>query len=150
MRLASRPPYSSGHDTTAQRASNRARSHSLWRAKPSRVSPDGSAGRGTLASSHERASARKACSVSVKVRSTDASADEDHRRAVAEQALVHGEPDIGALDLAFARVAPQLPRDLAHLGQRLGGDGLAEAREPAARVHGDATADRRRAVVDEL
>src|SRR5262245_18673495 len=128
MSDASRPPYSCGHDTTAHRASNSAHSHSLWRAKPSRVSPDGRAGRGTFASSHARASARNSCSSSVKVRSTGGSVDEDHRRAVPEQALVHREADVRPLALPLARLAPQLPRDLAHLRERLGGDGLAEAR----------------------
>src|SRR5215204_274729 len=109
MRVASRPPYSCGHDTTAHRASNSARSHSLWSAKPSRVSPDGKGGRGTFSSSQARASARNASSRSVKVRSTRPSAGEDHRRAVTEQALVHGEPDLGPFDLALARAAPQLP-----------------------------------------
>src|SRR5262249_5679679 len=150
MSDASRPPYSCGQDTTAQPASNKARSHSLWSAKPSRVSPDGSAGRGTFASSHERASARKASSGSVKVRSTNASADEDHRRPVPEESLVDREPDVRALDLALARFASQLPCDLAHLRQRLGGNGLAETRQAAARVHRDPAADRRRAVVHEL
>src|SRR5207248_4533433 len=150
MRLASRPPYSCGHETTAHRASNSARSHSLWSAKPSRVSPDGNGGRGTFASSQARASARNASSSPVKVRSTDASAGEDHRRAVPEQSLVHGEPDAGAFDLPLARLAAQLPGDLAHLRQRLGRNGFAEARQPAARVHRDATADGGRAVVDEL
>src|SRR5262245_10890470 len=113
MSVASRPPYSRGHDTTAHRASNSARSHSLWSAKPSRVSPDGSAGRGTFASSHARASVRNACSSSVKVRSTGGSADEDHRRAVPEQALVHGETDVRPVDLPLARLTPELPGDLA-------------------------------------
>ena len=35
----------------------------------------------------------------------------------------------------------QLPGELAHLGEGLGGDGLAEAGQPAARVHRDAAAD---------
>src|SRR5258708_35817217 len=146
MRLAARRPYSCGHDTTAHRASYSARSHSLWSAKPSRVSPDGNGARGTFASNQARASARNDSSCSVKVRSTGASAGEDHRRAVAEQALVHREPDAGAFDLPLARRAPQLPGDLAHLRQRLGGNGLTEARQPAARVHRAATADDGRAV----
>src|SRR5436190_22362978 len=150
MRLASRPPYSCGHDTTAHRASNSACSHSLWSAKPPRVSPDGNGGRGTFASNQARASARNASSSSVKVRSTGPSAGENHRRAVPEQTLVHGEPHPSALDLPFARGAPQLPGDLAHLRQRLGRNGLAEARQPAARVHRDAAADGGRAVLDEL
>src|SRR6185369_15246775 len=55
-------------------------------------------------------------------------------RAVAEQALVGGDPDAGAFHLATGGLAAQLPGDLADLGQRLGRDGLAEAGEPAARV----------------
>ena len=51
-------------------------------------------------------------------------------------------PTRRALHLAAAGLAPQLPGDLAHLGDGLGGDGLAEAGEPAARVHRDAAADR--------
>ena len=63
---------------------------------------------------------------------------------MAEEALVDGEAGGGALDLAAGGLAPQLPRDLAHLRDRLRGDGLAEAGEPAARVHGDALAAERR------
>ena len=50
-------------------------------------------------------------------------------------------PTRRALDLAGAGLAPQLPGDLAHLGDRLGGDRLAEAGQPAARVHRDAAAE---------
>ena len=39
---APRPPYCSGQDTTAQRAANSAAPTRRWRAKPSRVSPEGS------------------------------------------------------------------------------------------------------------
>ena len=58
-----------------------------------------------------------------------------------EETLVGGDADGGALDLAAVGLAPQLPGDLAHLGDRLRGDRLAEAGEPAARVHRDAAAD---------
>ena len=62
-----------------------------------------------------------------------------------EETLVGGDADGGALDLATVGLAAQLPDHLAHLGDRLRGDRLAEAREPAARVHRDAAADRGRA-----
>ena len=55
----------------------------------------------------------------------------------------------GALDLAAGGLAPQLPGDLAHLGQGLGGDGLAEAGQAAARVDRDAAADLGVAVVEQ-
>jgi hypothetical protein len=60
---------------------------------------------------------------------------------VAEEALVGGDADRGALDLAAGGLAPELPGDLADLGDRLGGDGLAEAGQPAARVDRDAAAE---------
>ena len=60
----------------------------------------------------------------------DLSAGQQHRGAVAEQALVGGDADAGAVDLAATGLAPQLPHDLAHLGERLGGNGLAEAGQP--------------------
>jgi hypothetical protein len=69
---------------------------------------------------------------------------------VAEEAVVDREPHAGALDLALARVAAQLPRELAHLRDGLRGDGLAEAAQPTARVHGHATAERRDAVAQQL
>ena len=74
MSPAARPPYSSGHDTTDHRASNIAFSHTLWAAKPSAVSSDGSGplplrSDGTCASSQARASARKASSSGVNLRS---------------------------------------------------------------------------------
>src|SRR5258706_2576713 len=53
--------------------------------------------------------------------------DHDHRRAVAEQALVGRDADPGAVALAAEGVAPQLPHQLAHLG-----DGLSRHRLPAA------------------
>ncbi len=46
-------------------------------------------------------------------------------------------------------LAPQLPRDLTHLGQGLGRDGLAEAGQAAARVDRDAAADLGVAVVEQ-
>lgn len=54
MSDASRPPYSFGHDTTAQRFAKSFFSHSTWSAKPSRVSPDGSGVLGTFSRSHVR------------------------------------------------------------------------------------------------
>ena len=44
-------------------------------------------------------------------------------------------------DLAAGGLAPQLPDQLAHLGDGLGGDGLAEAGQPAARVDRDPAPD---------
>ena len=58
-------------------------------------------------------------------------ARDDHRRAVAEQALVCGDADCGALDLATGGLTAQLPGQLTHLGDRLGGNRLTEARQPA-------------------
>src|SRR5262245_27694833 len=66
------------------------------------------------------------------------SAREDHAGAVPEQPLVDRQPRGRALDLALPRLTPQLPRELAHLGNRLRGDRLPEARESAARVDGHA------------
>ncbi len=64
QRLASRPPYSRGHETTAQPASNSRRSHSRWAPTPAAESPDGIGRGGLLASSHSRTSARNASSAS--------------------------------------------------------------------------------------
>src|SRR5436305_11214934 len=108
MRLASRPPYSFGHETTAHLASNNARSQSRCDANPSRVSPDGRSC-GTFAESHARASARNASSSSLNVRSTarlvtaprygpnerpneqsSPSSLHDHPDAVTEEAQVEG------------------------------------------------------------
>src|SRR5947207_15739911 len=108
MRLASRPPYSFGQETTAHLASNNARSQSRCDANPSRVSPDGRSC-GTFAVNHARASARNASSASVNVRSTTSLLLHDHRGAVAEEALVDGESDAGAVDLAARGLTPQLP-----------------------------------------
>src|SRR5207244_1087284 len=74
---------------------------------------------------------------------------QDHRRAVTEQALVDGEADACTLDLAPLGLAPQLPGELADLGQGLGGHGLAEAGQPAAGVDGDTAADGGVAVVEQ-
>src|ERR1700754_3006386 len=60
---------------------------------------------------------------------------------MSEQSLVRGDSHACAFDLAGTGLAPQLPRDLAPLRDRLRGDGLAEARQPAARVHRDAAAE---------
>src|SRR5579871_5820887 len=73
----------------------------------------------------------------------------DDGRTVAEQALVDGQADLRALDLATGGLASQLPRQLAHLGDGLGGNGFAEAREATRRVDRDAPTDRRVTVVDE-
>ena len=58
-------------------------------------------------------------------------------------------PDGGAVDLAAGGLAPELPGELAHLGDGLGGDRLAEAGQPAARVDRHPPAERRVAVVEE-
>ena len=52
---------------------------------------------------------------------------DDNRRAVAEQALVGGDADAGALDLTALGLPTQLPGQLADLRERLGRDGLTEA-----------------------
>src|SRR5829696_1852059 len=74
---------------------------------------------------------------------------DDDGRAVPEQALVGGDAEPGALDLAALGPTLELPHELAHLGDGLGGDGLAEAREPSARVHRDPAADGGVAVVEQ-
>src|SRR5690625_6088400 len=61
----------------------------------------------------------------------EGSAGEDDRGTVAKQALVGGDAHLGTLDLAVAGLAAQLPGQLTDLGQRLGGHGLAETRQPA-------------------
>src|SRR5436189_3791663 len=63
----------------------------------------------------------------------------DHGRPMNEQSLVGGDSHAGAVHLAPTRLAAQLPGDLAHLRDRLGGDGLTEAGQPAARIHRDAS-----------
>ena len=74
-------------------------------------------------------------------RATVALARDDHRRAVAEQSLVGGDADGGALDLPAGGLTLQLPGELADLRDRLGGDGLAEAGQSARRVDRDPAAD---------
>src|SRR5689334_2411042 len=70
MSVASRPPNSFGHETTANRFAKSFFSHSTCSANPSRVSPEGSGSFGTFARSQSRHSLRKASSFSVNVRST--------------------------------------------------------------------------------
>src|SRR5271156_1176160 len=65
----SRPPYSVGQLTTDQRSSNRVRSQARWASKPSAVSREGRGSAGTCAANQARASARKASSSVLKVRS---------------------------------------------------------------------------------
>ena len=67
-----------------------------------------------------------------------------------EQALVGGDADAGALDLAFPGLAPKLPGELAHLGDRLGGHGLTERTKATRRVDGKAAADLGDTVAQEL
>ena len=78
----------------------------------------------------------------VRVRALGELARDDHRRAVPEQALVGGDADRGALDLTAGRLTLELPGQLADLRDGLGGDGLAEAGQPAGRVDRDPAADR--------
>src|SRR3954468_9462930 len=68
------------------------------------------------------------------------SADHDDRRAVAEQPLVGGDADPGAVDLAAEGIASQLPDELAHPGDGLGRHRLPEAGQPAGRVDGGGVA----------
>ena len=58
-------------------------------------------------------------------------------------------PGACALDLSAAGLAADLPGELADLRDRLGGDRLSEAREAAARIHGNAAAQGRRPVVQQ-
>src|SRR6202022_5011074 len=78
------------------------------------------------------------------------SAGDDHRGAVAEQALVGGDPDSGALDLPARCLALELPGQLADLRDGLGGDGFAEAGQTTGRVDRDPAADGRRAAAQQL
>jgi hypothetical protein len=55
---------------------------------------------------------------------------------VAEEALVGGNAYARALDLSRARGASQLPRDLAHLRNRLRWDSLTKARQASRRIDG--------------
>ena len=67
-----------------------------------------------------------------------------------EQTLVGGDRDRGAVDLVPGGSAPQLPHALAHLGDRLRRDGLAEAREAARGVHRHPATERGGAVAQQL
>jgi hypothetical protein len=66
---------------------------------------------------------------------THASPHHDHRRPMPEQPLVRAEPHPRPRDLPVTGLAPQLPDQLAHLGDRLRRNRLAEGRETTARVH---------------
>ncbi len=68
-RSTPRPPYSSGQDTAAQRPACSRASHARCAAKPSRVSSEGRGEAGTWSASQARASARKASTSAVWVRS---------------------------------------------------------------------------------
>ena len=61
---------------------------------------------------------------------------------MAEHAVVDGQAHSGALHLAVAGLAPELPHHLAHLGDGLSGHRLAEGAQPARRVHRDAPTQR--------
>ena len=67
-----------------------------------------------------------------------------------EQALVGGDADLGVLHLPAGGLTTQLPGQLADLSDRLGGDRLAEARQPARRVDRDLAADGGRAAAQQL
>ena len=60
---------------------------------------------------------------------------------MAEEALVDRQRDVGAGHLTRPRFATELPGHLAHLGNGLCGDGLAERSEPAAGIDRDAPTD---------
>src|SRR5690349_5007969 len=77
-------------------------------------------------------------------------ASDDHRRTVAEQSLIGGDADGGALDLATGGLALQLPRQLTYLRDGLRRDRLPETGQPARRVDRDAAADRRCAAAQQL
>src|SRR5215207_11769369 len=77
-------------------------------------------------------------------------ASNNDRRTVAEQALVGGDADGGALDLAAGGLALELPGQLADLGDGLRRDRLAEAGQPAGWVDRDAAADGGRAAPQQL
>jgi hypothetical protein len=51
-------------------------------------------------------------------------------------------PTLAPVHLAAGGLAAELPGELAHLGDGLGGDRLAEAGQPAGRVHRQAAAER--------
>src|SRR5262249_57461217 len=66
------------------------------------------------------------------------------------RAVVPGGPAPRPFALAAGALPAHWPGGLEALGDRLGRHRLAEAGEAAARVHGDAAAERRRAVADQL
>ena len=68
---------------------------------------------------------------------------------MAEETLVGGDACLRALDLSLPRLPAQMPGELAHLRDRLGGYGFAEARQPATRVDGNATPTRGISVVEQ-
>src|SRR5690606_24563313 len=74
---------------------------------------------------------------------TGTSAPHDHRGPVAEESLVGGDADAGALDLSALGLSAQLPGELADLRQRLSRHRLTEARETARGVDRDPAADGR-------
>ena len=68
---------------------------------------------------------------------------------MAEQPLVGRDPQLRPFDLAPRGLAPQLPDQLANLGDRLRRDRLPETGQPAARVDRDASPDGGVAVAEE-
>ena len=58
-------------------------------------------------------------------------AGDDHRRTVAEQALIRGDADLRTLDLPAGGLTLELPGEFADLRDRLSGNRLAEACQPA-------------------
>ncbi len=81
------------------------------------------------------------------VRSTLATTDTMTEEPWPNRPWLAADADPGPSTWRPAGLATELPRDLAHLGQRLGRHRLAEARQAARRVDRDAAADRRVAAV---
>lgn len=67
-----------------------------------------------------------------------------------EQTLVGRDADSGPIDLTAGGLAPQLPDEFAHLGDGLGRNSLAEARQPAGRIDRDPATQCRVAVAEQL
>ena len=69
---------------------------------------------------------------------------------MAEQALVGGNADLGAVYLTLASLAAQLPGQFANLGQRLGRNRFTETGETAGGVHWQAATEFGVAIADQL
>src|SRR5271169_784865 len=81
---------------------------------------------------------------------TRVSAAEQNRGPVPEQSLVGRDGHGGSFHLVPGGGAPELPNALADLGDGLGGDGLAEAREATRGVDRHPAAERGDAVAQQL